>query len=66
MSFNYYANTSVYDNRAERVEYASDGSGKETNFKPFVYPRGNGYNAFTANGGGIDFSENGGKEEYLD
>jgi len=38
VSFNYYANTSVYDNRAELVNYTNDGSGKETNFRPFVYP----------------------------
>ena len=38
VSFNYYANTSVYDNRAEMVEYESNGSGKEIKFKPFSYP----------------------------
>lgn len=38
VSFNYYANTGVYDNRAEMVEYESDGSGKETKFKPYMYP----------------------------
>lgn len=38
VSFNYYANTGVYDNRAEMVEYDTDGSGKETHFKPYVYP----------------------------
>lgn len=38
VSFNYYANTSVYDNRAEMVEYDPDGSGKEIKFKPFSYP----------------------------
>lgn len=39
VSFNYYANTSVYDNRAESVKYSGDKSGKETDFKPFVYPK---------------------------
>lgn len=34
VSFNYYANTSVYDNRAELVEY--DENGKLDNFIPFV------------------------------
>lgn len=29
VSFNYYANTSVYDNRADRVEYDPNKSGKE-------------------------------------
>jgi len=38
VSFNYYANTSVYDNRAEMVEYDSNGSGKETKFKGYNYP----------------------------
>lgn len=38
VSFNYYANASVYDNRAEKVEYDSNGSGKEINFKGFNYP----------------------------
>lgn len=38
VSFNYYANTGVYDNRAEMVEYETDGSGKETKFKPYMYP----------------------------
>ena len=38
VSFNYYANTSVYDNRSEMVEYEKDGSGKEVAFKPFTYP----------------------------
>lgn len=35
MSFNYYANTSVYDNRAEMIEYNEDGSGNYTKFKPY-------------------------------
>lgn len=38
VSFNYYANASVYDNRAEMVEYAPDGSGRTTKFKGYVYP----------------------------
>lgn len=38
VSFNYYANASVYDNRAEMVEYAPDGSGRPTKFKGYVYP----------------------------
>ena len=42
VSFNYYANTSVYDNRAEMVEYEKNGSGRETKFKGYIYPnRGN-------------------------
>jgi len=38
VSFNYYANASVYDNRAERVEYDPTGTGKEIRYKPFSYP----------------------------
>ena len=38
VSFNYYANTGVYDNRAEMVEYGNDKSGKEVKYKPFLYP----------------------------
>lgn len=38
VSFNYYANTGVYDNRAEMVQYDSDGNGKEVAFKPYSYP----------------------------
>ena len=38
VSFNYYANTSVYDNRAETVEYDPSKNGKETKFKGFAYP----------------------------
>lgn len=38
VSFNYYANTSVYDNRAEMVQYSPDGNGREVKFKPFSYP----------------------------
>ena len=38
VSFNYYANTGVYDNRAEMVKYKPDRSGKEEAFKAFSYP----------------------------
>lgn len=38
VSFNYYANASVYDNRAEKVEYDPHGSGKEIKFKGYLYP----------------------------
>jgi hypothetical protein len=38
VSFNYYANTSVYDNRAERVEYDPAKTGKEIAYKPYNYP----------------------------
>ena len=38
VSFNYYANASVYDNRAEKVEYDPSGSGKEIAFKGYNYP----------------------------
>lgn len=38
VSFNYYANTSVYDNRAEMVQYDESGNGREVKFKPYVYP----------------------------
>lgn len=38
VSFNYYANTSAYDNRAEMVKYDESGNGKEVAFKPFVFP----------------------------
>jgi hypothetical protein len=38
VSFNYYANASVYDNRAERVTYDSEGKGKEIAFKGYNYP----------------------------
>ena len=38
VSFNYYANTSVYDDRAEMVEYKDDASGKVNRFKGYVYP----------------------------
>ena len=38
VSFNYYANTGVYDNRAEMVEYDPDGTGREIKFKAFSYP----------------------------
>ncbi len=42
VSFNYYANASVYDNRAERVEYDPTGTGKEIKYKPYNYPTGPG------------------------
>lgn len=38
VSFNYYANTGVYDNRAEMVQYDSECNGKEVAFKPYSYP----------------------------
>ena len=38
VSFNYYANTGVYDNRAEKVLYDNDGSGREKKFKGYIYP----------------------------
>ena len=38
VSFNYYANAGVYDNRAEMVEYKNDGSGQVSKFKGYVYP----------------------------
>jgi hypothetical protein len=38
VSFNYYANTGVYDNRAEMVQYDPDGNGHEVKFKPYSYP----------------------------
>ena len=41
VSFNYYANASVYDNRAEEVTY--DSKGKVATFKAFEYGR-EGYN----------------------
>ncbi len=41
VSFNYYANASVYDNRAEKVEYDPNGSGKEIAFKGYTYPNAN-------------------------
>jgi hypothetical protein len=33
ISFNYYANTSVYDNRAEEIEYTENGLGNVNAFK---------------------------------
>lgn len=42
VSFNYYANTGVYDNRAERIEYDPTGTGKEIKYKPYNYPNGPG------------------------
>ena len=44
VSFNYYANTSVYDNRAERVEYDPAKTGKEIVYKPYNYPNRPGRN----------------------
>jgi hypothetical protein len=38
VSFNYYANTGVYDNRAEMVMYEGNGSGREKKFKGYIYP----------------------------
>lgn len=38
VSFNYYANAGVYDNRAEMVEYEPNGSGRPKKFKGYVYP----------------------------
>ena len=38
VSFNYYANAGVYDNRAEMVEYDPNGSGRPVKFKGYVYP----------------------------
>lgn len=42
VSFNYYANTSVYDNRAERIEYSDEQDGKEVKYYPYNYPNKNG------------------------
>ena len=41
VSFNYYANTSVYDNRAEMVQYNENGSGQEVKYKGWIYPNEN-------------------------
>ena len=49
VSFNYYANASVYDNRAESVEYDPNGSGREIKFKPFTYPNTVGQSIGTGN-----------------
>ena len=35
LSFNYYANASVYDNRAENIKYKENGLGEVENFKAF-------------------------------
>lgn len=35
LSFNFYANSSVHDNRAEQVEYKSDTMGEISSFKPY-------------------------------
>ena len=56
VSFNYYANAGVYDNRAEKVLYDEDGTGREVKYKPFVYP-----NALYKNG--IDLNRIGKMEE---
>ena len=37
VSFNYYANTSIYDNRADKVKYDPSGNGKEISYKAFLY-----------------------------
>ena len=34
LSFNHYANTSIYDNRAEEIEYDSEGNISKFKFKP--------------------------------
>ena len=52
VSFNYYANTSVYDNRAEKVLYSNKGDGREVKYKPFVYPN-------TSYGAGVDLNRTG-------
>ena len=52
VSFNYYANTSVYDNRAEKVLYSNKGDGREVKYKPFVYPN-------TNYGAGVDLNRTG-------
>ena len=52
VSFNYYANTSVYDNRAEKVLYDENGNGREVKYKPYVYPN-------TLYSKGIDLSRTG-------
>ena len=38
VSFNYYANTSIYDNRADKVKYDPSGNGREIDYKAFLYP----------------------------
>lgn len=35
VSFNFYANASVYDSRAEMIEYGDDKTGKPIKYKPF-------------------------------
>ena len=37
VSFNYYANTSIYDNRADKVKYDPSGNGREIDYKAFLY-----------------------------
>ena len=34
LSFNYYANTSIYDNRAEEIEYDDEGNISNFRYKP--------------------------------
>jgi hypothetical protein len=36
LSHNFYANTGVYDNRAEQVEYKPNTQGEVESFKPFM------------------------------
>ena len=60
VSFNYYANTSVYDNRAEMVQYDPDGNGHEVKFKPYSYPDmvyNNGMPKQEKKKGGVDTEE---------
>jgi hypothetical protein len=56
VSFNYYANASVYDNRAEKVEYDPNGSGREIKFKGYDYP--NRYSGDRLNRGRIGEKDN--------
>ena len=56
VSFNYYANASVYDNRAEKVEYDPNGSGREIKFKGYDYP--NRYSGDRLNRGRIGEEDN--------
>ena len=71
VSFNYYANTGVYDNRAEMVEYDDNGKGREIHFKPYSYPdmveRNNGDPRMTPNViiDGVNVSEFNGRTTNL-
>ena len=38
LSFNFYSNSSVYDNRAEQVEYKEGTMGKVKSYKPYLGP----------------------------